>query len=372
MYEKQDENNQDEENNAKPWFIISPLSFIHLAHWLVLVVLIFAYMIYITYESAFLDEFNPVIYVIYFINFIDIITTIITGIQNKENQIEYRIKYIMLNYLKSYLIIDIYWAIPFDALLSDINIKRIFRMSQAIKAFKYFYFSIVLDGFLLKLRIKPGMIRTLKIAFNLLSIVQVFAWTFYLFQYYYIDGKNWSKEGRYADETIFDKYMLCLFWTLQTITTVGYGTITLSNPIEKMYAIITIIVGATIYSFIVGSISSSVNSDDEISIRWAEKLKVVKQIGHFYHLPDELVERISRFLKKNMSMEAFASGKAKVPLQKMISELPERLKIELIKYTHKDIISKNSFFFGKSIEFAFNVLSIQNETTFPPKDVIYK
>jgi CRP-like cAMP-binding protein len=44
----------------------------------------------------------------------------------------------------------------------------------------------------------------------------------------------------------------------------------------------------------------------------------------------------------------------------------------LIQYTHKDIIKKNSFFFGKSFEFAINILSIQNEITIPPDDILYK
>ena len=373
MYEKQDENNLNEENRNKPWYIISPLSILHLIHWLVMVAVIFVYMIYISFESAFLSDLKAVIiFFIYFLNIIDIITTWLTGIQNKENQIEFKIKNIFLNYLKSYLIIDIFCAIPFDVFTLSSITKRLLRIVQAVKACKYFYFSIVLDGFLLKLRIKPGTIRILKITFNLLSIIQVFSWSFYLLSYYHIDGKNWAKEGRYVDNSLADKYMLCLFWTLQTITTVGYGTITLSNYLEKMYAIVIIIVGATIYSFIVGSISSSVNSDDEVKVKLSEKLATLKQIGSYYRLPDELIERIGQFLKKNNAMEGVATGKAKIPLQKMISELPERLKIELIKYTHKDIISKNSFFFGKSIEFAFNVFSIQTETTYSPDDIIYK
>lgn len=133
-----------------------------------------------------------------------------------------------------------------------------------------------------------------------------------------------------------------------------------------------IIIGATIYSFIVGSISSSVHSDEEKSIQLQEKLKSLKQMGNYENLPSELIERISRFLKNNMNINGVGSGTSRVPLQKMLAELPERLKIELIKYTHKDIIKKNSFFFGKSFEFALNVLSIQTEINIPPDDILYK
>jgi conjugal transfer/entry exclusion protein len=116
--------------------------------------------------------------------------------------------------------------------------------------------------------------------------------------------------------------MLALFWVLQTITTVGYGTINITNSLEKMYAIVIIIIGATIYSFIVGSISSSVHSDEEKSIQLQNKLKVLKQMGNYENLPNELIDRIERFLKRNMTINGIASGTTRIPLQKILSELP--------------------------------------------------
>jgi hypothetical protein len=141
---------------------------------------------------------------------------------------------------------------------------------------------------------------------------------------------------------------------------------------EKIYAIIIIIIGVTIYSFIVGSISSSVHNDEEKSILLQNKLKVLKRMGNNDNLPQELIDRITRFLKKNMTINGVTSGSSRIPLQKMLSELPENLRVELIKHTHKDVIKKNSFFFGKSFEFALAALSLQNELTIPSDDILYK
>ena len=246
------------------------------------------------------------------------------------------------------------------------------RLLQCIKILKYFYFVIILDGFLLKARIKPSSIRMMKITFNLLSIMQVFSCSFYMLHYYNNEDNNWIRTNNYSDDDIFSKYMLSLFWTLQTITTVGYGTITLTNSLEKMYAIIVIIIGATIYSFIVGSISSGVHSNEEKTIMLQNKLKALRQMGSSANLPDELLGRIERYLKENMVINGVASGTSRIPLQKCLSELPERLRIELIQYTHRDIIKKNSFFFGKPLEFALNVLSIQREIIVPADYILYK
>lgn len=58
-----------------------------------------------------------------------------------------------------------------DSLLT----KRTMRMIQTIKIFKYFYFMVILETFLLKIRIKPGKVRLIKIMFNLLSIIMIFS-----------------------------------------------------------------------------------------------------------------------------------------------------------------------------------------------------
>ena len=195
---------------------------------------------------------------------------------------------------------------------------------------------------------------------------------FYLLHYYDTEDENWIRSSGYQDDSKFEKYMLSLFWTLQTITTVGFGTVALSNSLEKLYAIIIIIIGATIYSFIVGSISSSVHNDEAKSVKLQNNMKTLKKMGNYENLPKELIERIERFIRKNMNLNGSASGSSSVALQKILSELPERLKIELIKHTHKDVINKNSFFFGKSFEFALNVLSIQTEITIPSNDILYK
>ena len=132
-------------------------------------------VIYLAYESAFLEEFSNVIYFVYSVNMLDIIITSLTGVMNHENQVDYKIFLIWKSYFKSYLWLDLFCALPFDLMLGSTLQKRTMRLLQSFKIFKYFYFMIILNGFLLKIRIKPGTIRIFKIAFNLCSLVQISA-----------------------------------------------------------------------------------------------------------------------------------------------------------------------------------------------------
>lgn len=151
-----------------------------------------------------------------------------------------------------------------------------------------------------------------------------------MIHYYDVEEENWVRSNNHLDASQFDQFMLALFWTLQTITTVGYGTIPLRNSLEKFYAIIIIIIGATIYSFIVGSISSSIHNSEQRSIVLQNNLKTLRKMSASKNLPKEITERVERFIKKNLSADGMSSGSSRIPLQKLLGQLPENLKIELI------------------------------------------
>jgi voltage-gated potassium channel Kch len=51
-------------------------------------------------------------------------------------------------------------------------------------------------------------------------------------------------------------YVKSLYWTIQTITTVGYGDISGTNTIEKLFSSLIMIVGVVSFSFANGSLAS--------------------------------------------------------------------------------------------------------------------
>ena len=59
----------------------------------------------------------------------------------------------------------------------------------------------------------------------------------------------------YAYES-FDKYITSFYFTVTTITTVGYGDIMAISILEKFFTIITMIIGVISFSFASGSLAS--------------------------------------------------------------------------------------------------------------------
>jgi Trk-type K+ transport system membrane component len=68
--------------------------------------------------------------------------------------------------------------------------------------------------------------------------------------------------GGFEDLNNFDLYITALYYTVTTITTVGYGDISAHTTTEKLLAICLMIIGAGGFSFAAGSLSSLMSNLD--------------------------------------------------------------------------------------------------------------
>jgi len=58
------------------------------------------------------------------------------------------------------------------------------------------------------------------------------------------------------DKPEFDQYLQAFYWAVQTITTVGYGDLTVVNKFEKIYSLLVMMIGVTCFTFASGSLAS--------------------------------------------------------------------------------------------------------------------
>lgn len=79
-----------------------------------------------------------------------------------------------------------------------------------------------------------------------------------------------------------------MYWTVTTITTVGYGDIQAQNPIEMVFCSLIMLVGVISFSFANGSLASILTSYDTENAVLHEKLTILDKINKGYSLPPGL------------------------------------------------------------------------------------
>ena len=76
------------------------------------------------------------------------------------------------------------------------------------------------------------------------------------------EGENWIQDGGYADLHHEEKYLTSFYFTVTTITTVGYGDIGPVNNTEKIFCVSVMIIGVISFSFASGSLASIIFNND--------------------------------------------------------------------------------------------------------------
>lgn len=70
----------------------------------------------------------------------------------------------------------------------------------------------------------------------------------------------------------FDNYIISLYWSVMTMSTIGYGDVTPKTQYERIYEIFGMILGASVYAYMVGAICSIVASMNAASAEFNQQM----------------------------------------------------------------------------------------------------
>ena len=71
-----------------------------------------------------------------------------------------------------------------------------------------------------------------------------------------MDHVSWINSSGNEDLDNFDMYWLSMYFSVTTITTVGYGDLSAKNTPERILGIISMILGVIAFSYATGALSS--------------------------------------------------------------------------------------------------------------------
>jgi len=103
---------------------------------------------------------------------------------------------------------------------------------------------------------------------------------------------NWIYAGGFQDDGQVELYLTSFYYTITTITTVGYGDISPNTSVEKIFGIIMMCLGVVAFSFATGTLSSIMSNLDNASAKFREKLELLDQIKRDYLIGPGLYEEI--------------------------------------------------------------------------------
>jgi hypothetical protein len=143
-----------------------------------------------------------------------------------------------------------------------------------------------------------------------------------------------------------------MYWAFTTMTTCGYGDIVPMNDIERMYAVFIMIMGATIFGYIVGTVGAlAVNANGAPARRHA-RVSMATNYLEEQNMPKKWSDMVTKQLIFFFDVKS--------PFNEdggLLAMMPRELRREIILQSHREIIPQIPLFKRQSRDFVSTVLT---------------
>lgn len=293
---------------------------------------------------------------------LDIFFKFNTGIVVRHETIFDR-KIIAIGYLKGVFIWDLLAALPISWLLSPgitslaDNFVRYFLLFRLFKL-------VSIIGILRRVHriniIKPAFVRLILLVFWILIAAHLITcgWIF-------LDGPRKPEFDNHFSPHL--RYLEAFYWTITTLTTIGYGDITPEKPLQFVYVIIVMLMGAALYGFIIGNIANIIANLDVVKSKFRNKVENLVTFLKYRNIPVDIQDRITDYY------DYLWESRRGYEETTLLQGLPTSLLTRVSHFLNQEIIAKVPLFKNASQEFIRDIILNLKPVVFTPSDdiVIY-
>lgn len=243
------------------------------------------------------------------------------------------------HYARTMMPIDLLASVPWDLfawlLLGDVAVfgvslvlgLRLLRLLRLIRLFVIFRRWERLHW------VNPAVPRIAKILVTVLLLMHWLAavWFFSAFAAGF-PSDSWAARAGIVDAGSGEQYVRSLYWVITTMTTVGYGDITPERTAEYLLASFIMLLGASLYAFIIGSIASLLSQIRAARNRHEERVDAVTDFLRQRQVPAELSSKVRNYY--DYVWQRYSGEDS----NRILDDLPGSLRREIMLHLAAEII----------------------------------
>ncbi|KAL7381896.1 hypothetical protein ABVT39_013080 [Epinephelus coioides] len=307
---------------------------------------------------------------------IDIVFNFRTSYVSKSGQVIFDARQICIHYLTTWFIIDLVAALPFDLLyafkvsvvsvvhlLKTVRLLRLLRLLQ--KMDRYSQHSTVVLTLLMSMfaLLAHWMACIWYIIGKMEMEANAYNWDIgWLHElgkrlespYYAIGAVNGTGMG--SGPAIRSVYIASLYFTLSSLTSVGFGNVSANTDIEKIFSICVMLIGALMHALVFGNVTAIIQ---RMYSRWSQyhtRTKDLKDFIRVHHLPQSLKQRMLEYFQTTWSVN---NG---IDCNELLKDFPDELRSDITMHLNKEILELSLF--ASASRGCLRSLSLHIKTTF--------
>ena len=310
------------------------------------------------------------IYLVDLFFLLDIVFNCVTTYRERGVEILDR-KQCTTHYARRLLAVDVLASFPFDLVawllignghvlggslvlaLRLLRLLRIVRLFVILKRWEAFSWS------------NPSLLRVIKYFVSILLLIHWLAcfWFYSAFAARF-PADSWVVGAGIQGADAISQYVRSLYWTITTMTTVGYGDITPGRTAEYVLAGLIMLMGASLYAFIIGSIASLLNSIHAAKNRHWDRIESVTEFLREHRAPAKLNEEVRNYY------EHVWERHRGVDRNRMLDDLPPPLRLNVLLHLTETIRNTVPLFRHSSSLLRDALLTSLESRTYTPGSLI--
>ncbi|XP_028779330.1 potassium channel KAT3 [Neltuma alba] len=190
--------------------------------------------------------------------------------------------------------------------------------------------------------------------------------------YYWMAAHNKTPENTWIGKPVHDfeyrsvwlRYKYAMYWSMVTLTTVGYGDFYAVNMGEKIFTILYMLFNIGFSAYIIGNITTLVV---RVTVRTYTMRDAINQA-----LTYASKNRLPKGLKEQMLSHIHLKFKTEeVQQERVLQELPKCIRLSIAQHLFREIVESAYLFKGVSDHFITQLVSEIKAEYYPPKvDII--
>jgi hypothetical protein len=173
------------------------------------------------------------------------------------------------------------------------------------------------------------------------------------------------RAGIEAAEPI-SQYVRSIYWTITTMTTVGYGDITPGRTAEYLVASLVMLMGASLYAFLIGSVASLLSNLNVAKSRHRERIQSVTQYLYSRSVPHQINTRVRNYYE--YLWERYQG----VREGELLEDLPAPLRLDIMGHLARNILTTVPLFKYSPEPLQDQLLMSLELQTYPPDTYVIR
>lgn len=314
---------------------------------LAILILIFVSCTIIPFQIAFqhtVHIFSSIIlFLIDLIFFTDIFLNFFTSYRYQGSVVTDR-KRTASHYLRTFFASDLLANFPIDIILlgvRGINISgislvlmfRLFRLLRIVRLLVIFRRWEELSW------TNSGYLRITKFLSSVLLLMHWIACAWFLVAFIgHFPESCWVVREEVENATPGTQYIRSLYWAITTMTTVGYGDIIPRRNVEYVFTSIMMLIGASLYAYIIGNIASIFSNLDSAKAAFWNKMEAANQYLRSRQVPHELNARVRDYY------DYIWARRRGVNEESFFDDLPGPLRLDILLNLTRELLERVPLF----------------------------